>query len=810
MAWVAAQATPNGNFPEQVERNLLVPEGGRPEISAGAGGDATALVERDAADAGARSRRCRAAGCRRLIRHRPAGRGHPYLLEADQRVPIDPVVGQPLELRASTDQHVRCVIVEFADGAELEAKLRGPAVVDEVTDYSQLAPRPAAASHLAAGGGGARGRLSWATRLDPVGTARLRYRFRAEAPSRISRTRWFEVAPAAWRDDGGELIIDGDPVEVVDAASAAWLIGDEGPARARFALRLAPDNHVVGFGERFDAVDQRSRRLDAVVFEQYKGQGSRTYLPMPYALVLGGDMAWGLYVATSRRVWFDVGATDPDRLWVEVELARDRPASLTVHLFSGAPYDVLRQFLDLTGPPKLPPDWIFEPWMSGNEWNTQERVLAEVAATEAHGIPAGVVVIEAWSDEMTFVAFRDAQYEPHRDGSPHRLADFTFPANGAWPDPKAMVDELHERGLRVLLWQVPLLKTTRAPEVQARIDREVMVERGYAVKTASGRPYRNRGWWFRGALLPDWTNDDARRWWMDKRRYLIDEVGIDGFKTDGGEHAWGRDVRYADGSDGATSNNLFPLRYAAAFHNFYDEVGREAITFSRAGYTGASSYPCHWAGDEDSTWEAFRASVVAGITAGACGVFFWGWDLAGFSGEIPSAELYLRAAAMASFCPIMQYHSEYNHHQRPSDDRTPWNIAKRTGDARVIPIFRKFALLRRRLIPYLAEQARVSVERRKPLMRGLFFDWPDDADIWRFPHQYLLGDELLVAPVLEPASDASEIYLPPGKWREAWRGELHDGPKALSVDSPLDEIPLFIRAEANSVARRFETAGSSR
>jgi len=523
---------------------------------------------------------------------------------------------------------------------------------------------------------------------------------------------------------------------------------------------------------------------------------------MPYAFVLGSETCWGFHVATSRRVWFDVGAADPKHLWIEVDLDRHQPAEVRLHVFAGTPYDILRQFLDLTGAPKSPPEWIFEPWMSSNEWNTQQRVLAEVATGEAHGIPAGVVVIEAWSDESTFVVFRGADYEPHPDGSPHRLSDFTFDPDGAWPDPKAMVDQLHARGMRVLLWQVPLLKAKSRPG-QARIDRDVMVEHGFAVRTESGRTYRNRGWWFPGALLPDWTNEHACRWWMEKRRYLLEDIGVDGFKTDGGEHAWGGDLRYADGSDGGTSNNLFPLRYAAAFHDFYAELGKRAITFSRAGFTGASAYPCHWAGDEDSTWEAFRASVTAGITAGACGVFFWGWDLAGFSGEIPSAELYLRAAATACFSPIMQYHSEYNHHRKPSNDRTPWNIAARTGDTRVIPIFRKFARLRRRLRPYLVEQSRIGVDERKPLMRGLFFDSPRDPEIWRFPHQYMLGDDLLIAPVLAPNSQEIPVYVPPGEWIDAWRTKPVTSPAVLTRATPLDEIPVYVRATATSLLPLF-------
>ena len=348
--------------------------------------------------------------------------------------------------------------------------------------------------------------------------------------------------------------------------------------------------------------------------------------------------------------------------------------------------------------------------MSGNEWNTQARIVAEVERTIAEDIPSGVVVVEAWSDEATFVAFRDAEYDIHPDGAPHRLGDFRFPPDGAWPDPKGLVDWLHERGLKFLLWQVPLLKADTGSHPQAAADRATMAARGYGIQEADGRPYRNRGWWFLKALMPDWSNAEGARWWLEKRRYLVEEVGIDGFKTDGGEHAWGDELRYADGRRGDAGNNAYPVEYAGGYHDLLRSAGREPVTFSRAGFTGAAGVPLHWAGDENSSWAGYRASVIAGLTAGASGVFFWGWDLGGFSGDIPDPELYLRSAAMACFCPIMQYHSEFNHHRSPSRDRTPWNIAERHGDPSVLTVFRRFARLRERLLPYLVAQARISVE----------------------------------------------------------------------------------------------------
>jgi len=734
-----------------------------------------------------------------MIRHRPYGLGHPYRSEPDQRVPSQPMADEPFELRATTNPGVGGVRVELTvDGRTTERPLElvrtatGPGAVSVSGHLDAAAAREVA-----------RDRLAWSVRLGPFdGGARVRYRFSADGRQ---RTRWFNITVASWSGLGGRMVSElvGPVTDRLDAASVSWLRADGGPLRVRFALWLAEGEHVVGFGERFDMLDQRGQKLDATVFEQYKGQGKRTYMAMPFAIVVGGD-GWGFHIRTSRRSWYDVGVTDPTRIWVEVELDPDEPdPDVGLAFYGGGPADVLASFLRETGAPKTAPDWVLRPWMSSNEWNTEARVRAEVERSIAEGIPVGTIVIEAWSDETTFTAFRDARYRVHTDGARHRLTDFEFPADGAWPDPKGLVDWLHGLGIRLVLWQIPLQRARPVPTGQARADRDTMVERGYGVRQADGRPYRNRGWWFAGSLMPDFTNPDAKAWWLAKRRYLVDELGIDGFKTDGGEHAWGHDLRYADGTRGDVSNNRYPVLYAAAYHDLMSDSGREPVTFSRAGFSGAATVPCHWAGDEDSTWVAYRASITAGLTAGASGIVYWGWDLAGFSGEIPTAELYERATAMACFAPIMQYHSEFNHHRAPSNDRTPWNIAERTGEPRVLATYRRYARLRERLVPYLAEQARGAVAGARPLMRALFFDWPADVRVWEHPFQYMLGDDLLVAPVTEPGVTEWTVYLPAGAWVDAWTGEASAGPSSIVRRAPIDEIPVFIRAAAADRLRRI-------
>lgn len=719
-----------------------------------------------------------------MIRHRPFGSGHPYSIDTEQRHPVVPVAGEPLTLGVRTSSSVTGVTLEFArDGAAIETRQLVPTQRQsrgKAVDGGHLA---SAQARLARDTGG------WSVVIEELGPhEHWRYRFTAGT----SKTRWFEFRVAAWRDS--DTVVPGSM-----AGSVSVL--DDGVAihRVRFALPLAVGEHVAGFGERFDALDHRGASLDSIVFEQYKNQGAerKTYLPMPFAHVVGGR-GWGFHVRTSRRVWFDVGESAPDRILVEAETGVD--GSIDVAHYEGTPTEVLDAFLAEVGRPKELPDWVFRLWGSGNEWNTQAEVMRQAELHREHGIPLGSLVIEAWSDESTFTTWRDARYSVREDGAPPRLADFEFPSDGAWPDPKGMIDELHERGTKLHLWQIPLIKMRPHPRGQVAADAQAAIRDSVLVQEVapdgSLRPYRNRGWWFPLGLMPDLSDDRAAAWWTERRRYLVEELGVDGFKTDGGEHAWGSDVRYLSGMHGDEGNSLFPVHYARAYGELLESAGKAPVTFSRAGFTGSQAHGAFWAGDENSTWDAFRWSLFAGLSASASGILYWGWDIAGFSGEIPSAELYLRSTAAAAFVPIMQYHSEFNHHRTPSRDRTPWNIAERHGDDRVIPVFRRMVQVRERLVPYLAESAREAIVQGAPLMRPLFFDHPDDQRLWAHPLQWMLGPDLLVSPVTEAGATRWHTTLPEGDWVDVWTGESVSGGQVIERDTPIDIIPVYSRAEA--------------
>jgi alpha-glucosidase (family GH31 glycosyl hydrolase) len=717
-----------------------------------------------------------------MIRHRPFGSGHPYSVDTEQRDPVIPVAGRPLTIGVRATPDVTAVELELVvdDAAPVVLALE-PAVRrsrGQTLDGGHLA---SAQARLARAAGG------WSITIDDlVAGARLRYRFRSDGGS----TRWFSTRVAGWRRT------DAIPADAIPGSGRALDDGERIHA-VRFALPLAPGEHVAGFGERFDALDQRGLRLDSVVFEQYKNQGAerKTYLPMPFAHVVGGD-GWGFHIRSSRRVWFDVGADEPERLGIEVETGPDGAVELGV--YRGAPDAVLDAFLAEVGRPEVLPDWVFGLWGSGNEWNTQAEIMRQVDAHRDHGIPVGTIVIEAWSDEATFHTWRDARYEVREDGAPARLRDFAFPADGAWPDPKGMIDELHERDVRLVLWQIPLQKMRPHPAGQAAADARAAIRDDVLVREeapdGSLRPYRNRGWWFPLGLMPDLTDDRAAQWWTDRRRYLVEEMGVDGFKTDGGEHAWGRELVFLDGGRGDEKNNTFPVAYARAFGDLLRSAGRAPVTFSRAGFTGSQAHGAFWAGDENSTWEAFRWSLTAGLTASASGILYWGWDLAGFSGDVPTAELYLRSAAAAAFTPIMQYHSEFNHHRSPSRDRTPWNIADRSGDPSVIDVFRRFAVIRERLVPYLAAEAEHAIASGRALMRPLFFDTTDPR-VWDGDAQWMLGRSILIAPIVHEGATSRSVFLPDGEWVDAFAGTRIEGGTLVTRQTPVDEIPVYVRSD---------------
>lgn len=705
----------------------------------------------------------------RFIRHAPEGNGNRYEPLLEERFPklitdADTVIVRAQASPLSADEPLELLVGETVIGGSLKGDC-----------WEFALPRTPAGSQVEY-------RIRFTAHPEvvagPFAYETLRRRRHDDAP--------VSVAIAAGRID----IVPGTgnaalPLQlgVASLTALSWLEDRSGAIREISATISHPPCGWYGFGERYNALNQAGNRVDQFVYNQYKEQGLRTYIPMPVGYT---DAGFGLHLATDSYSWFDLASPGETRLGVEA-------GHLAIDLLAGSVAEQVSQFMTLTGDPEPVPAWALGPWMSSNNWDNEAEVRKQVALTLEHEIPATVLVIEAWSDEATFYIFNDAQYAERPGAEAFRYDDFRFPAWGRWPDPKGLAEHLHDNHLRLILWQIPIIKQSAAlKHAQKRNDENHFFAEGFGVKHPDGTPLRLPEGWFKDSLLLDFTNPAGTQWWFSKRQYLIDELGVDGFKTDGGEMVWGKDLQFADGRTGLENRNAYPRDYISAYYRFAQQNG--GICFSRAGYTGAQTFPAHWAGDERSTWDAFKRSILAGLSAGMSGVIFWGWDLGGFSGEVPSAELYVRSAAMACFCPIMQYHAESK--AEFNQDRTPWNIAERSGDQRALTGYRFYANLRMSLLPYLEREAAWCVADKQPLMRAMLLDFPGDARAAPLWDQYLFGRDLLVAPIIREGDTSREVYLPAGRWWHLFESRWYDGGRRHKVAAPLERIPVFLRQGA--------------
>lgn len=528
--------------------------------------------------------------------------------------------------------------------------------------------------------------------------------------------------------------------------------------------------HVWGTGERFDHADQRGHGSNGRVVEKFTQQGDQTYLPIPFFMTENG-LGW--YRESDVPVALDFGeGLRISQAARDGALPRDR-------LFLGAPREVLAAFAAYTGRAALPPDWAFGVWISANGWSCDREVNAQLDALKRYGYPADVMVLEAWSDEQTFYRWND---------------------DGSWQNPAETVRRIRQSGLHLILWQIPVIKHEwNGPGEALRADIAEAVEKGYCVRNADGNPYRITEGWFHNSLLLDFTNPQAKAWWFGKRKYLLD-MGVEGFKTDGGEFLFANDARLHDGSRGLEAHNRYPGLYIGAYVDFLRQNGVKGVTFSRAESTGAHTRSLVWAGDQQSLWSELRAQLTAGLSAGLSGVLFWGFDIGGFAGELPTAELYLRATAMGCFCPIMQWHAEprsgqfyATHEDGFNNDRSPWNLAEKLNAPQVLDVGVRFARLRRQLMPYLTREAAHCVRAGRPMLAHLCVDFARDERAQACDDQYMLGRRLLVAPVVCQGRTEREVYLPHGQWRDFFTQADVPGGRTLRVPCPLDHIPVFER-----------------
>lgn len=513
---------------------------------------------------------------------------------------------------------------------------------------------------------------------------------------------------------------------------------------------LDSDEHLYGLGERFVAFDQRGQRTSLVVREAHGTNSTPlAYKPIPFFLSTRG---YGMLVHTSYPVRVDLGASSVISGAVMVE-----GGTLDYFLIYGPTFkEILYRYTALTGRPSLPPKWSFGVWYSRCMYKSRKEVETIVRRLRENNLPFDVIHI-------------DPLWLKGRRGRGFDACDFLWDEE-AFPNPSEMLQRLGRQGIKVSLWENPYFPMD-SPLYQEAL------EKGYFLHTPNGTPSRPE----RGvpAAIVDFTNPAAREWYKSLHRPLLAQ-GVSVFKTDYGEEVPQDAVSFA-GIRGEELHNLYPLLYTKTVFEVCQEFTPQPVIWARSGWVGSQRYPVHWSGDAQSRWEVLGWVLTSGLSLGLSGFSFWSHDIGGFHG-LKDPKLYIRWAQLGLLSSHARFHG--------TTPREPWRFGRRAVD-----IVRTFSNLRYRLIPYLYSEAYRCARLGLPLMRPLILEYQDDPAVTSIADEYLLGESLLVAPILTER-DARPVYLPPGWWVDFWTGEHFEGARWIRCDAPLGRIPLFIRGDS--------------
>ena len=445
------------------------------------------------------------------------------------------------------------------------------------------------------------------------------------------------------------------------------------------------------------------------------------------------------------------------------------------------PSQILEQYTAVTGHAPAMPDGLLGLWQCKLRYRTQEEVLSVARKYRELGIALDVIVIDFfhWT----------------------RQGDWCFDPE-YWPDPKAMCDELHAMGTKVMVsvW----------PSVDKKSKNfEELFEKGLLIRTERGciQTYDFQG----DCLEIDVTNPEARKFLWEKCKKNYYDYGIDMFWLDNAEPDYAvydyDNYRYALGCALEVSN-IYPQLYAKTFCDGITALGRqnEMIHLIRSGWAGSQKYASLiWSGDIPSTFESLQDQLSAGLNIGLAGIPWWTTDIGGFMTDDVAApefrELLLRWFEFAVFSPILRMHGDRGPHDIPPlSDKEYGGGSLYTGHPNELwsygeeafTIMKKHLERRQTLKPYIETLMKEASTTGAPIMRTMFYEFPNDAKCWELSDQYMFGSDYLVAPILHAGETKRNVYLPAGQWKNLDDNTVYDGAQTIVCNAPLDVIPVFI------------------
>lgn len=446
------------------------------------------------------------------------------------------------------------------------------------------------------------------------------------------------------------------------------------------------------------------------------------------------------------------------------------------------PAQIEEAYASVTGKVPMMPEYAMGFWQCKLRYQTQEELLGIAREYKRRGLPISVIVIDFFHWPLQ----GEWKFDP------------TY-----WTDPDAMIKELQEMGIELMvsIW----------PTVDYRSENfNEMLEKGYLIRTERGVRVSMT---FQGNTIHyDATNPEAREYVWQKAKENYYDKGIKVFWLDEAEPEYEvyhfDNYRYYLGSD-LQVGNIYPVMYAKTFFDGMKAEGQEnIINLLRCAWAGSQKYGALvWSGDIHSSFWSLRNQLPAGLSMGLAGIPWWTTDIGGFHGGDPDneefRELLVRWFQFAAFCPVMRLHG-CRIPEQPQVGTTG-GAECRSGAANEVwsfgeeayEILKKYLFLREEMRPYIRKLMAAASEKGTPIIRPLFYDYPKDANAWKVEDVYMFGPDVLVAPILELGMRKRNVYLPEGNnWKNVWSGETYEGGQSVEADAPLDKIPVFIREGA--------------
>ncbi len=550
------------------------------------------------------------------------------------------------------------------------------------------------------------------------------------------------------KKNGWKIIFAHAGKHLTDSANRnlGYITGPDGKAWFREQLALGVGESIYGLGEHFTPFVKNGQTVD--LWNEDGGTSTEQgYKSIPFHL---SNRGYGVFVNTPGLVSYEIGSEKVSRTQFSVE-----GESLDYFLIAGgSPKSVLENYTTLTGKPALPPAWSFGLWLTTSfttDYN-EKTVMGFVDGMAERGLPLHVFHFDCfWMKEYHWC---DLEWDPE-----------------VFPDPEGMLRRMKAKGLKICVWINPYISQHTAMFEDGK-------KNGFLLKRPDGSVWQ---WdmWQPGMGLVDFTNPAASAWYAGKLKKLMD-MGVDCFKTDFGERI-PTDVAYFDGSDPVKMHNYYTHLYNKEVFDLLERergVG-EATVFARSATAGGQQFPVHWGGDCTATFESMAESLRGGLSLTLSGFGFWSHDIGGFEDTAPPP-VYKRWAAFGLLSSHSRLHGS-------SSYRVPWMFGEESVD-----VVRHFTRLKCSLMPYLFGTAVNTARTGVPSMRAMMLEFPGDPACDALDRQYMLGGDLLVAPVFQE-DGMVQYYLPKGSWTHFLSGETVEGGSWQTETHDYFSLPLMAR-----------------